>query len=218
MDRKLPPFLFSSHTCEVELLLLWSYVKRTDVKSFSTFPLQVVCSRWLLLSSSGRWGPEAAWRPRRTLGRWGYPSVGCTSLRAASAAVGRRGRGTGWPGPGGENTRLTEALRKGGASEPGVGGNTAGTCRTPACARPPTVPCEPGSPPGGGASGRPAPASAAWLFCSETTPADTRRSRVRSQKQPLLMIIMLAPRKLFAFLEVSSTFVQNCIVYQNNKL
>lgn len=137
------------------------------------FLLKII-SRLLLLSSSGSWGPEAAWRPRRTSGRWGCSSAGCTSRRAASARVGCQGRETGWLGLGGGNTLLTEAPRKGGVSEPGAEDNTAGKCWTPALARPPTAPCELGWHPGGGASVRLAPASAAWLFCSETTPADTR--------------------------------------------
>lgn len=101
--------------------------------------------------------------------------MGCTSLRAASGVVGCWGRGTGWLGLGGENMHLTEAWRKGGVSEPGAGDNTVGTCWTPARAHPLTVPCELGSHPGAGACVRPVPASAAWLFCSETTPANTGR-------------------------------------------
>lgn len=132
-------------------------------------------SRLSLPSPSGSWSPGAAWRPRRTPGRRGCSSAGCTSLRAATAAA-----GTGRPGPGGGNTHLPEALRTGGVSGPEAEGNTAGPCRAPARARPLTVPCGLAARPGGGASARLAPASAVWLFCSETTPAGRRRGGVSS--------------------------------------
>lgn len=124
-------------------------------------------SRLLLPSPSGSWSPGAAWRPRRTPGRRGCSSAGCTSLRAAAAAAGT--------GPGGGNTHLTEALRTGGVSGPEAEGNTAGPCRAPARARPLTAPCGLAARQGGGASARLAPVSAVWLFCSETTPAGRRR-------------------------------------------
>lgn len=109
----------------------------------------------------------------RTWARRGCPSAGCTTPHAASVCPvggGPRGRGTGQRALSGGCMPRRAGWGTGAVCGPGAGCSTAASCRTAGRARLPAVPR-----PLGGASGRLAPASAAWLFCSETKPAGTRR-------------------------------------------
>lgn len=145
-------------------------ITRFSFINFFNWPL-------LLLSSSARWGPEAAWGPARAWVRGGRSSAGRTSPHAAAgrpAVAGRWSRGKGPPGPGGKSTPQREAWGGGRGCESGAACSTAESCRVAGRARRPASLCGTASQPLGGPSGRPAPASAVWLFCSETRPAGTR--------------------------------------------
>lgn len=148
---------------------------------------------WALLSSSERQRPEAAWRPVRTWARPGCFSGGRTSRRAGAGtapAWRRWDKGTILPDPGGgSRPRWMAAWGTDGGCGPGTGGSTVEPCRTAGRARCPTAPCGPASRPLEEPSERCAPAYAAWLFCSETTPETetTRRLPVSPARDAFIL-------------------------------
>lgn len=169
---------------------------------------------WLVLSSSVRRGPGAAWMPRRSLVRWDCSSVGCTSHRAASSCLveaGHWGKGSGWQGLGDGCTPQMTAWGEDGVCEPGAGGNTVGSYQRAVHAHPPAVACDLAPHLVGRASVRHALASAVWLFCSETKPDDMRtNSAVRKHFLKIVhfgFYFILPAEKRFRFRILTFTFV-----------